>query len=94
MIITSIHKAQAKISTKPVKDVTIEISREIPVMTVEKSPHFYREEGEELAYTLIHILPGGTLDQLTACLLQYKASLLRVSNFKPDKNRTKNIEEA
>lgn len=43
----------------------------------------YADEGAAIAQTLIHCLPGGTLDQVLLRLLEHAASLLRVSCERP-----------
>jgi len=62
-------------------DVTIRIEGE-PISPVGDTwaaeDAFYDAEAERLAEVLVHTLPGGALDRLLVCLLDHRASLLRV----------------
>jgi hypothetical protein len=40
----------------------------------ERARELYEEQGELLAAVLLHVLPGGTVDQLLVALLKHKAS--------------------
>ena len=55
---------------------------------LKKAALFYKEQGEMLCRALLSHLPGGTVDQLTRALLEYKASLLRIV-FEPDRKSTR-----
>ncbi|SER35458.1 hypothetical protein [Giesbergeria anulus] len=47
-------------------------------LSIEAAKEIYAAQAKELADGLLKSLPGGTLDQLLAELLERKASLLRV----------------
>lgn len=54
-----------------------------PFPTVTAMPHamgLYREQARQIADALATMLPGGTLDQLTAALLERRASVLRTAH--------------
>lgn len=71
--------AQKITDSQEVETVTIEIAEPIPSIRDYQSAHAqFRNESVILAEALINALPGGTLDQLLARLLEYKASLFVV----------------
>jgi hypothetical protein len=75
-----IYKAQQTIvGDRQPAPTTIVIDEEIPaVPSLVDARKLYQREAARLANALFDALPGGTLDQLLAEMLERKASLLRV----------------
>lgn len=73
----SIYRAQP-IANEVAEQVAIEITDEIPSGDVDSTRKTFEEQGAALAAALWGSLPGGTLDELIANLLQRRASLFRV----------------
>ncbi len=70
------------VSGRYLPDITIRLEGEPPDLNgldwAAAYDRFYRGEASRLAEALVRSLPGGTLDRLLVCLLDHKASLLRV----------------
>lgn len=86
-----IYKAQ-RISpdSPPTESVTIIIDQETPnieydgrkeplVNLYEKAHEYYKSQGEKMTNALLETLPGGTIDEILICLLEYKKSIFKVS---------------
>lgn len=77
----SVAKAQPALRSDPIEDVQITIGgAEIlsGAMTIEQARDVFDHQARVIAHALATSLPGGTLDRLTALLLERKASSLRV----------------
>lgn len=62
--------------------ITIEIDRRLPeVKTLKEATAIYDTDAKLIFDALIHSLPGGTIDRLTARLLIHKASLLAIPHI-------------
>lgn len=65
--------------------LTVRIDEVVPhIDDPEQARDQFTEQGKTLADALWNVLPGGTVDQLLAALLQRKASLYRVRMPKGD----------
>lgn len=71
--------AKAGVTCEEIDDVCIEISREIPELSLDQMSHFYNVEAEKLCLKLILTLPQATVDRLTLKLLERQASLLKIA---------------
>jgi hypothetical protein len=90
MITIHLYKARRTLQSKPVNDVTILLTEELPEITgrsgepvsnalARAQSSIYQREAMELAALLLKTLPGGTFDQLLCEMLKIKASHLTVS---------------
>lgn len=77
-----VHRAQPCGSHGP-DNFTITSREPFPALAdLDEGWRLHAYEGRAIAEILIDHLPGGTLDQLVAALLEHKASVLRVRSYR------------
>lgn len=84
MVEVLVHKAEPAFHGATVDDVTLAISKRLPVEAGSNDlAGIYIGDASRIADALLAALPGGTVDQLLAELLRRRAVLFRVPFRRP-----------